>query len=93
MDGNETWLTRLFAAAMARRSKEAIRRASASSRVPAAEIDALVVSSAPLAAQTPTAKTPAEQVQAALKDAKGTKLVLLGTAPARAARAQNAPGK
>ena len=26
MDGNETWLTRLFAAAMARRSKEAIRR-------------------------------------------------------------------
>src|SRR5437870_8364306 len=31
-DGNETWLTRLFAAAMARRSKEAIRRASASTK-------------------------------------------------------------
>jgi hypothetical protein len=28
-DGNETWLTRFLAAAMARRSKEAIRRASA----------------------------------------------------------------
>ena len=34
---------------------------------------------APGAAQTPGAKTAAEQVQAALKDAKGTKLVLLGT--------------
>src|SRR5437879_2418296 len=31
-DGNETWLTRFFAAAMARRSKEAIRRASASTK-------------------------------------------------------------
>src|SRR5882724_7145786 len=30
--GNETWLTRPFAAAMARRSKEAIRRASASTK-------------------------------------------------------------
>src|SRR5438067_543076 len=31
-DGSETWLTRFFAAAMARRSKEAIRRASASTK-------------------------------------------------------------
>ena len=31
-DGNETWLTRFLAAAMARRSKEAIRRASASTK-------------------------------------------------------------
>jgi hypothetical protein len=31
-DGNETWLTRFFAAAMARRSKEAVRRASASTK-------------------------------------------------------------
>jgi ribonuclease BN (tRNA processing enzyme) len=34
----------------------------------------------PVAAQTPQAKTAAQQAQAALKDAKGTKLVLLGTA-------------
>src|SRR6267142_6219990 len=40
---------------------------------------ALTATAAPLAAQTPAAKTPAEQVQATLKDAKGTKLVLLGT--------------
>ena len=31
--GNDTWLTRFFAAAMARRSKEAIRRASASTKL------------------------------------------------------------
>jgi hypothetical protein len=40
---------------------------------------ALTAAVAPLAAQTPAAKTVAEQAQAALKDAKGTKLVLLGT--------------
>ena len=34
----------------------------------------------PVAAQTTTADTASEQAQAALKDAKGTKLVLLGTA-------------
>jgi len=39
----------------------------------------LSVAAAPLAAQTPAAKTAAEQAQAALKGAKGTKLVLLGT--------------
>ena len=37
MDGNETWLTRLFAAAMARRSNEAIRRASASTKPSSSE--------------------------------------------------------
>jgi hypothetical protein len=37
VDGNETWLTRLFAAAMARRSKEAIRRASASTKPSSSE--------------------------------------------------------
>src|SRR5262249_33310364 len=40
---------------------------------------ALTTAAAPAAAQTPAAKTAAEQVQAALKDAKTTKLVLLGT--------------
>ena len=40
---------------------------------------ALTAAAAPLAAQTPAAKTAAEQAQAVLKDAKGTKLVLLGT--------------
>src|SRR5215813_10795161 len=40
---------------------------------------ALTAAAAPLAAQTPAAKTAAEQAQAALKGAKGTKLVLLGT--------------
>jgi ribonuclease BN (tRNA processing enzyme) len=40
---------------------------------------ALTAAAAPLAAQTPAAETPAKQVQAALKDAKGTRLVLLGT--------------
>jgi ribonuclease BN (tRNA processing enzyme) len=34
----------------------------------------------PVAAQTPAAKSAAQRAQAALKDAKGTKLVLLGTA-------------
>ena len=38
-----------------------------------------VLTAAPTAAQMPAAKTAAEQAQAALKDAKGTKLVLLGT--------------
>src|SRR5260370_6464371 len=33
-EGNETWLTRFFAAALARRSKDAIRRASASTKPP-----------------------------------------------------------
>jgi len=37
VDGNETWLTRLFAAAMARRSKEVIRRASASTKPSSSE--------------------------------------------------------
>jgi ribonuclease BN (tRNA processing enzyme) len=37
------------------------------------------LTAAPVAAQTPAAKTAAEQAQAALKDAKTTKLVLLGT--------------
>src|SRR5580693_5198133 len=37
VDGNETWLTRPFAAAMARRSKEAIRRASASTKPSSSE--------------------------------------------------------
>ena len=37
------------------------------------------LTAAPAAAQVPAAKTAAEQAQAALKDAKGTKLVLLGT--------------
>jgi hypothetical protein len=32
VDGKETWLTRFFAAAMARRSKKAIRRASTSTK-------------------------------------------------------------
>ena len=40
---------------------------------------ALSAAAAPSAAQTPAARTPAEQAQAALKDSKGTKLVLLGT--------------
>jgi ribonuclease BN (tRNA processing enzyme) len=40
---------------------------------------ALTAAAAPVAAQTPAAKTAAEQAQAALKDAKATKLVLLGT--------------
>ena len=40
---------------------------------------ALIAVAAPLAAQTSAAKTAAAQVQAALKDAKATKLVLLGT--------------
>jgi len=40
---------------------------------------ALTAAAAPVAAQTPAAKTAAEQVQATLKDAKATKLVLLGT--------------
>jgi hypothetical protein len=40
---------------------------------------ALTTAAAPVAAQTPTAKTAAEQAQAALKDARATKLVLLGT--------------
>jgi hypothetical protein len=40
---------------------------------------ALIAAAAPVAAQTPAAKTAAEQAQAALKDAKATKLVLLGT--------------
>jgi hypothetical protein len=39
----------------------------------------LTSAAASIAAQTPTAKTAAEQAQAALKDAKATKLVLLGT--------------
>jgi hypothetical protein len=39
-----------------------------------------VTTAAPrVGAQTPAAKTAAEQAQAALKDAKATKLVLLGT--------------
>ena len=38
-----------------------------------------VLTAAPAGAQMPAAKTAAEQAQAALKDAKGTKLVLLGT--------------
>ena len=40
---------------------------------------ALSAAAIPVAAQTPAGKTAAEQAQAALKDAKGTKLVLLGT--------------
>jgi len=40
---------------------------------------AMTAAAAPVAAQTPAAKTAAEQVQVAVKDAKGTKLVLLGT--------------
>jgi hypothetical protein len=40
---------------------------------------ALTAAAAPVAAQTPSAKTAAEQAQAALKDATATKLVLLGT--------------
>jgi ribonuclease BN (tRNA processing enzyme) len=40
---------------------------------------ALTTAAAPVAAQTPAAKTAAEQAQAALKDVKATKLVLLGT--------------
>ena len=40
---------------------------------------ALTAAAAPVAAQTPAANTAAEQAQAALKDAKFTKLVLLGT--------------
>ena len=40
---------------------------------------ALIAAAAPVAAQTPAAKSAAEQAQAALKDAKVTKLVLLGT--------------
>jgi len=40
---------------------------------------ALTAAAVPVAAQTPTATTVAQQAQAALKDAKGTKLVLLGT--------------
>src|SRR5215467_7409635 len=40
---------------------------------------ALTAAAAPVAAQTSAAKTAAGQAQAALKDAKGTKLVLLGT--------------
>jgi ribonuclease BN (tRNA processing enzyme) len=41
---------------------------------------ALTAVAMPAAAQTAAAKAAAEQAQAALKDAKGTKLVLLGTA-------------
>ena len=40
---------------------------------------ALTTTAGPVAAQAPAAKTAAEQAQAALKEAKGTKLVLLGT--------------
>ena len=40
---------------------------------------ALTAAAMPAAAQTAAAETAAEQAQAALKDAKGTKLVLLGT--------------
>jgi len=40
---------------------------------------ALAAAAAPVAAQSPAAKSAAEQVQAALKGAKATKLVLLGT--------------
>jgi ribonuclease BN (tRNA processing enzyme) len=40
---------------------------------------ALTAPAAPVAAQTPAAESAAEQAQAALKDAKATKLVLLGT--------------
>lgn len=40
---------------------------------------ALTAAAATVAAQTPAAKTAAERAQAALKDAKATKLVLLGT--------------
>jgi phosphoribosyl 1,2-cyclic phosphodiesterase len=40
---------------------------------------ALTAAAIPVAAQTPAGKTAAEQARAALKDAKGTKLVLLGT--------------
>jgi ribonuclease BN (tRNA processing enzyme) len=39
----------------------------------------LTAAAEPLAAQTPEVKTAAQTAQAALKDAKGTKLVLLGT--------------
>jgi ribonuclease BN (tRNA processing enzyme) len=39
----------------------------------------LTAAAGPLAAQTPAAETAAQMAQAALKDAKGTKLVLLGT--------------
>ena len=41
---------------------------------------ALTIAAGPAAAQTATAKSAAEEAQAALKDAKGTKLVMLGTA-------------
>jgi hypothetical protein len=40
---------------------------------------ALTAAAAPVVAQTPAAKTAAEQAQVALKEAKATKLVLLGT--------------
>jgi ribonuclease BN (tRNA processing enzyme) len=40
---------------------------------------ALTAAAAPLAAETPADKTVAEKAQAALNEAKGTKLVLLGT--------------
>jgi ribonuclease BN (tRNA processing enzyme) len=40
---------------------------------------ALTAAAAPLAAETPAAKTVVEKAQAALNEAKGTKLVLLGT--------------
>ena len=39
----------------------------------------LTAPTAPASAQTPAAKTTAEEAQAALKDARSTKLVLLGT--------------
>jgi ribonuclease BN (tRNA processing enzyme) len=38
-----------------------------------------LTAASPVAAQTPTSNSAAQQAQAALKDAKGTKLVLLGT--------------
>jgi hypothetical protein len=53
----------------------------------------LTAAAAPVIAQMPTAKTAAEQAQAALKDAKATKLVLLGTGAGPGGQAQNVPGK
>ena len=44
-----------------------------------ASAPALTAAAVPAAAQMPVAKTAAEKAQAALKDAKATKLVLLGT--------------
>jgi hypothetical protein len=51
----------------------------------------LTAAAASVAAQT--TETAAEQAQTALKDAKATKLVLLGTGGAWAAWTQDAPGK